>query len=70
MLPIRKQDLPFFKEFLMVMAGLVVLIACSNVANMMLAKAAEGVDIVGQSCAVTPRSEQYADGRSNHGLSG
>lgn len=40
MLPIRKQDLPFFKEFLMVMAGLVVLIACSNVANMMLAKAA------------------------------
>ncbi|HEV8037425.1 MAG TPA: ABC transporter permease [Bryobacteraceae bacterium] len=40
MLPIRKQDLPFFKEFLMVMAGLVMLIACSNVANMMLAKAA------------------------------
>ncbi len=40
MLPIRKQDLPFFKEFLMVMAGLVVLIACSNVANMMLAKSA------------------------------
>jgi predicted permease len=40
MLPIRKQDLPFFKEFLMVMAGLVVLIACSNVANMMLARAA------------------------------
>ena len=40
MLPIRKQDLPFFKEFLMVMAGLVMLIACSNVANMMLARAA------------------------------
>ena len=40
LLPIRKQDLPFFKEFLMVMAGLVVLIACSNVANMMLARAA------------------------------
>jgi predicted permease len=40
-LPIRKQDLPFFKEFLMVMAGLVMLIACSNVANMMLARAAD-----------------------------
>ena len=39
-LPIRKQDLPFFKEFLMVLAGLVMLIACSNVANMMLARAA------------------------------
>ena len=39
-LPIRKQDLPFFKEFLMVLAGLVMLIACSNVANMMLARSA------------------------------
>jgi macrolide transport system ATP-binding/permease protein len=49
MLPIRKQDLPFFKEFLMVMAGLVVLIACSNVANMMLAKAA------GRRCEIAVR---------------
>jgi predicted permease len=39
-LPIRKQDLPFFKQFLFVLAGLVMLIACSNVANMMLARAA------------------------------
>jgi predicted permease len=41
LLPIRKQDLPFFKEFLMVLAGLVMLIACSNVANMMLARATD-----------------------------
>ena len=39
-LPIRKQDMPFFKEFLMLMGGLVLLIACINVANMMLARAA------------------------------
>ena len=40
-LPIRKQDRPFFTEVLMVLAGLVLLIACSNVANMMLARAAD-----------------------------
>ncbi|HLM97800.1 MAG TPA: ABC transporter permease [Bryobacteraceae bacterium] len=40
-LPLRKQDVPFFKEFLMVLGGLVLLIACINVANMMLARAAD-----------------------------
>ena len=40
-LPLRKQDLPFFKEFLLVLGGLVLLIACANVANMMLARAAD-----------------------------
>ncbi|MGA2186633.1 MAG: ABC transporter permease [Bryobacteraceae bacterium] len=39
--PIRKQDRPFFVEVLTVMGGLVLLIACSNVANMMLARAAD-----------------------------
>jgi len=40
-LPVRKQDMPFFREFLMVMGGLTLLIACFNVANMMLARAAD-----------------------------
>ncbi|MBI1787165.1 MAG: FtsX-like permease family protein [Acidobacteria bacterium] len=40
LLPLRKQDLPFFTSFLIVLAGLVMLIACANVANMMLARAA------------------------------
>lgn len=39
LLPLRKQDLPFFTSFFLIMAGLVMLIACSNVANMMLARA-------------------------------
>jgi putative ABC transport system permease protein len=40
-LPLRKQDLPFFKEFVLVLGGLLLLIACANVANMMLARAAD-----------------------------
>jgi predicted permease len=39
MFPLRKQDLPFFTSFFTVVAGLVMLIACSNAANMMLARA-------------------------------
>jgi predicted permease len=38
-LPIRKQDRPVFTNFFIVMAGLVMLIAAANVANMMLARA-------------------------------
>jgi predicted permease len=37
--PLRKQDLPFFTSFFTIVAALVMLIACSNVANMMLARA-------------------------------
>jgi predicted permease len=38
--PLRKQDLPFFTSFFTIVAALVMLIACSNVANMMFARAA------------------------------
>ncbi|MBV8820718.1 MAG: ABC transporter permease [Acidobacteriaceae bacterium] len=40
-LPLRKQDVPFFRQFLMVLGSLLLLIACANVANMMLARAAD-----------------------------
>ena len=40
-MPFRKQDMPFMREFLLLMGGMVMLIACANVANMMLARAAE-----------------------------
>ena len=37
--PLRKQDLPFFTSFFVIVTGLVMLIACSNASNMMLARA-------------------------------
>jgi predicted permease len=40
-LPIRKQDRPYFTEVLMLLGGLVLLIACANVTSMMLARAAD-----------------------------
>ncbi|MGA8595574.1 MAG: ABC transporter permease [Bryobacteraceae bacterium] len=40
-MPLRKQDVPIFTEFFTVLGGLLLLIACANVANMMLARAAD-----------------------------
>ncbi|HEY1271564.1 MAG TPA: ABC transporter permease, partial [Terriglobales bacterium] len=40
LLQFRKQDKPFFTSFFLLIAGLMVLIPCTNVANMMLARAA------------------------------
>jgi len=41
MLPIRKQDLPFLTGLFTVLGGMILLIASFNVANMLLARAAE-----------------------------
>ncbi|HEX4230895.1 MAG TPA: ABC transporter permease [Bryobacteraceae bacterium] len=40
-LPVRKQDLPMYTEFFFVLGGMVLSIACANVANMLLARAAD-----------------------------
>ncbi|MBI4873225.1 MAG: ABC transporter permease [Acidobacteria bacterium] len=41
LLPIRKQDLPLFTSFFVVLGGMILLIASSNVTNMTLARAAD-----------------------------
>lgn len=40
-LPLRKHEIPFFKQFLMVLGSLLLLIACANIASMMLVRAAD-----------------------------
>ncbi|MCL5746555.1 MAG: ABC transporter permease, partial [Acidobacteria bacterium] len=41
LLPVRKQDLPFLTGFFVLLGGMILLIASSNVTNMTLARAAE-----------------------------
>ena len=41
LLPFRKQDLPYLTGFFLVLGGMILLIASSNTANMMLARAAD-----------------------------
>ena len=41
LMPVPKEDLPFLTSFFVVLGGIILLIASSNVANMMLARAAE-----------------------------
>jgi predicted permease len=41
LLPVRKQDLPFLTTFFTVLGGMILLIASSNVANMMLARSTD-----------------------------